>query len=389
MSAHRGLASVPKMIAIVAAIVLIIGVALLFASQNFETSSTPTNISSSQSTSSVPSSSSTRTSETSTVTVTSSSTSEFNETLGLRLDLGLSMFSNGTLNISADEFNPSNSPENVTAADNWPLPRDVLDPYYPCDIPEPLGLTLFGGSYGSNNFTSATPLALYNTSVVVGCTINAPATYFSFRPTSNIATEFYSNIPGDTGTLYNGRILLSVSSLGYWTDTFHVFSSNQSYTIMAGDEWGRAVFLQFRPLAPLTTSEVSSSLCSSYGSDTSTGIVYLRVAWPEAMNDTFSVQISRTGPSTDQFYCPGVSLNLGNFSNPMQFREVSSGGDLPPWGCYDVVIRTLQGTPLISASGGFCVQEFTGSAYVTILMPEFNVTTMICPPGASCAAPGL
>ncbi len=163
--------------------------------------------------------------------------------LGLELYVRLSSESTGTLAISINETNLLDRVNNVTGQENWPYPNP---PTLPCgnydDIP--IQYAILQGVYGQDNFTTATALTLYNTSIQASCpTMIGPWHYILFSPLGDNVTY------GSTYGGVNNLVSMNVSESGYWTGSgstaaFHKFSA-RSYTVLVEDEWGKVVLLPF------------------------------------------------------------------------------------------------------------------------------------------------
>ena len=200
------------------------------------------------------------------VTTTSESTSAFNSTLGIRLDLRLSVTSGGYVNMSADEFNVLNSTDNVTADVNWYLSTSALNPEtaarweVPWASPSSTGRTIRATTRAERSSPSMTPMRW---------THARPRSTRSRTMSSSLrATTLASSsrVPPITMAAFTGvRVLwLLDGTTVLWTDSVvPSFSSSQTYTAVAADEWGRLVFLHFRPGGSSSTSSISSDLCAS------------------------------------------------------------------------------------------------------------------------------
>jgi hypothetical protein len=184
-----------------------------------------------------------------TATITSSTPTDqgaaTNSSLGLQLDLRISVNATGALSIQTNETNLLDKVNNVTtAADDWPYP----DPgTLPCgDYNQfPIQYAVLQGYYDLGNYTSARALTLYDTTGVYLCpTMSAPIPYLLFAPLSDNASSFISS-----GQESSYLVSANYSSTGYWTDSqstavFHPFPRG-IYTILVDDEWGDVVLLHF------------------------------------------------------------------------------------------------------------------------------------------------
>ena len=213
--------------------------------------------------SSTPTATLTSTSTSTIASAVTESSSHVNSSLGLRLDLNVTVTGSGYVTVQGDDFNALNSTSNIRASNDWPMPPGTVNPYDECPVGFPVGIAILNGSYSEDNFTSGNALALYNTNNIASCTESAPVgmTSYSFRPLSTYATELVGN-----QTSYGASTTISSSSFGYWTGSadlgptpaFHTFSSNITYTALAVDEWGDVVLLHFvpQPLRPPRASRV-------------------------------------------------------------------------------------------------------------------------------------
>jgi hypothetical protein len=229
------------------------------------------------------------------VVPTPSSTSNLNSSIGLRLDLALSVNSSGGATVTADIFNTFNRVNNITAKEHWPIDPSGLFLWVQgyCGPPPgvPIGYAVFRGNYGQDNFTMGTPLSLEAQSQL-SCPYEAPTQYYAFKPLSDVATaNERDNVPGLAG-LYNVTVDTAChwtpgdcwwSGLGtwsgYWTGSAsqsgagfvtggacpsgQVSSSSNPvqassgcplvfnqfppgvYTVVAADEWGQVAVLHF------------------------------------------------------------------------------------------------------------------------------------------------
>lgn len=235
---------------------------------------------------------------------TTNSTSSIQGANGLRLDLSVapSNGSIGTWVISADEYNALNSVNNVTIANNWSYPESYeLNPYGPCGLVGSVGLGIFQGYYGMNNYTRASALALYNTTLVFLCTTTAsvPNAYYSIRPESTLATVVY---PNSMFSNMNTSLSLSFGTNGYWTGgealgsqasaTFHKFVQG-IYTVMAADEWGKVVLVHIAVDSNGLIMGTSTSTAST-PSQSSTDLVCVTTSYQVLGMESITVQNGTT-----------------------------------------------------------------------------------------------
>jgi hypothetical protein len=136
----------------------------------------------------------------------------------------------------------------VPVSDNWSYSNLGLGP---CDngpggFGYPYGIAIFQGNYTPLNLSTATPLSLYDYSVIVPCPGPMPSTAYDFKPLSDIAIVLSSASSFPNSTF---AINIEFTEAGYWTGvspgvTKHDFAPGV-YTIVAGDEWGSLVVLHF------------------------------------------------------------------------------------------------------------------------------------------------
>ena len=187
-----------------------------------------------------------------TTTTLSSSTgiataSVSNSSDGLNLNLQVNAGGNGTFTVTAYESNLLSSVNNVTEANQWKYPVDLLNPANNCaPTNNPVGFAIFQGYYGMSNYTSGKALPLYNTNVEFHCTENIYPNEYVFQPLSD-SISVYNHGQFET----NGTASLSLLTGGYWTGgagtpTSASFSEFRGvYTVLAADEWGNVLLLHF------------------------------------------------------------------------------------------------------------------------------------------------
>ena len=170
-----------------------------------------------------------------------------NSSDGLSLNLQVLPGGNGTFTVTAYESNLLSSVNNVTEANQWKYPADLLNPANNCaPTNDPVGFAIFQGYYGMSNYTSGKALPLYNTNVVFHCTENIYANDYLFQPQSD-SISVYNHGQFET----NGTASLSLLTGGYWTGgagtpTSASFSEFRGvYTVLAADEWGNVLLLHF------------------------------------------------------------------------------------------------------------------------------------------------
>ena len=175
--------------------------------------------------------------------------------VGLRLEGELSAESSfGVVTIKLDVLNTLSVVNNVTARDMWPYSEARLN--YPCGNwgQFPIAYAIFQGNYGTNNYTSAVALILYDTSTSYSCpTVAPPIVSYQFSPQSEHAQSFFSSHQ----PAYTEDFSINTRASGYWSgglDTgipasFHLFPRG-AYTVMIEDEWGDLLLLHFTASSP-------------------------------------------------------------------------------------------------------------------------------------------
>lgn len=179
------------------------------------------------------------------VTLEESSASVISPSLGLSLQLRLAADNSngGSVRITVEELNTLNRMNNVSAASDWRIPNASLRGPWQTTM---VGYAIYRGFCDTTNFTSGTPLPLTEIgSGPASCTPCPAPTYYLFRPMSNNATTS----PG-TEFWYTSSSAMSINFTenisGYWTSStsFEIFPAG-NYTVVALDQWGQAVVLQF------------------------------------------------------------------------------------------------------------------------------------------------
>ena len=145
---------------------------------------------------------------------------------------------NQAISITVDEVNTLPEINNVPVSNNKPYNGLQTAP---CDYISPYGIAVFQGNYIASNFSSGTPLTLYDPHVARLCTTNYPVISYSFQPLLDWA-QVIENPANSLNTSQQMKYQLTIN--GYWPDDN--FSSNSQltnfapgiYTVVAGDEWG-------------------------------------------------------------------------------------------------------------------------------------------------------
>jgi hypothetical protein len=146
-----------------------------------------------------------------------------------------------SVSIIVDEKNLLSTKNIIPATDN--LPPEFISGF-PNDPSFPLGLAVLRGNYTGSNYSTVTPLIIFNPGeVYTGTTIAAPTSY-SFSPLIDVAVLN----GGDYNSSDAIRLHIEISVSGYWPNNESASSNNFEpgvYTIIAGDEWGTLVVLYF------------------------------------------------------------------------------------------------------------------------------------------------
>ena len=178
--------------------------------------------------------------------VNSASTSSTNGlSLSLSLD-GTTYQPNQEVSITVDEANTLSEINNVPVSNNRPYSSLQAAP---CDYISPYGIAVFQGNYTTSNFSTGTPLTLYDPHVARLCPTTYGITSYSFESSSDMAAVIETSNPSPTNSSQQMKYELTIN--GYWPDDN--FSSNSQlttfepgvYTVFAGDEWGALVVVHF------------------------------------------------------------------------------------------------------------------------------------------------
>lgn len=301
---------------------------------------------------------------TSATTIWTSSTSAS----GLQLDLSVAP-SNGTagaLVINVEEFNLLNTENNVSMASNWVYPQASLNPYDNCGAPGPVGFAIFRGYYDLQNVSSASALALYNTTWAFTCTTNYAGNYgYSFKPQSDFA--WFTN---SGKLLYNDTVDLSFLAKGYFAGGFGTGSAAElnsfpsgNYTILGADEWGKAVVVH------MSTSSGAWSSGTSTDTTGTASFVYT----------TSSINLGPTNIS--DAWDPALVANLTMYSPEVQsyvrgaYSYDISGLGMSQFDTINVIIN-VTGSQIVSGNwtSGYHV-VYTG-------MRTLNASVMFTPPNS-------
>jgi hypothetical protein len=199
--------------------------------------------------------------------VTAPGTASVNSVSGLqlRLDVIPTVLANQTwgVRITVTEFNTENHKNNVTGSDRFSEPNLLGENsgFLPCwgETPLPFGFELLNGSYSLENYTLATHIL--NDGIVgiwngtISCPLGYNASSYLFSASSDNAT--ITLVPGFSDcialpcTLSSYQLARTITlpppSTLPGTSIHGAFRSFRpgTYTIVAGDEWGAVVLLQF------------------------------------------------------------------------------------------------------------------------------------------------
>jgi hypothetical protein len=188
-------------------------------------------------------STSTASSSASMISRSASSTSVRSPASGLELSLTLNSSSTSTgLGIAATavELNTLTTPNNVSAAADWPIGNLSAGPCGHSN--EPVGIEVLRGDYDAANVSSASALQLYKPGTYACPAILSEVSGFVFQPSSDNATVLGACQPGPC---FNETISASVSVSGYWTGNSFTSFPSGVYTVVAGDEWGGMATVHF------------------------------------------------------------------------------------------------------------------------------------------------
>ncbi len=154
----------------------------------------------------------------------------------LSLYLNLTANSNGTITLSAYDFNTLDRPNNITTASHWPVPP------FTCGL---VGYRVYQGYYSTSNYTKGKPLVTAGN--VPTCN---PTSYFIFNP---LSSEGILHAPPSAVNTMPLNASISETLSGYWiggnsmnAQTVLVpFPVGNDYTVAAEDEWGNIVIAHF------------------------------------------------------------------------------------------------------------------------------------------------
>jgi len=166
--------------------------------------------------------------------------------LTLKLTMNLSTSSSGvTVRAVASDYNLHASPANVTAADAWSVPKQVLQSRFCIPADNPVGISITQGHYTASNVSSAEFLTFINPAVTYTCTVRAPSpvAMYTFSPMDDVAMA--SGSCGSSTCGYNTTVSDQlVASASYVDGALSGFAPGE-YTVVAGDEWGNSLLAYF------------------------------------------------------------------------------------------------------------------------------------------------
>jgi hypothetical protein len=162
---------------------------------------------------------------------------------GLKLSLSLSPTTiqpGQELSIVIDEQNTLSVANNISASTRWQLNGLSLAP---CEDWYPFKVNIFQGYYSSANVSTATPLMLYDPTVIFNCGLELMITSYGFQPSSDIAAMFYDT---EQRSYETAEMKAEFNITGYWTDAGNLTNFTPGvYTVVARDEWGASTVLHF------------------------------------------------------------------------------------------------------------------------------------------------
>ena len=291
---------------------------------------------------------STTTSNTTQATLPTSTSTDFNNVnsvssqpangLSLSLSLDAKTYHPGQeISIVLDEKNTLSVPNNVPVSDNWSYNNLGLSP---CDLGPgfgyPFGIVIFQGNYSSSNFSTATPLSLYDYSMPVPCPGPIPSTAYDFEPLSDIATAVSSSASFPNSTY---AINTELNETGYWTGVSPYVSKHGFalgvYTVVGGDEWGALVVLHFTVSQDTTGDNLATSLSAnglslslSLGSTSYNSLQQVTIV----IDETNTLSKTNSVSTSDQWPLSGLNVSsCGTLNYPFGvavFQGYYTSGDI-------------------------------------------------------------
>jgi hypothetical protein len=174
---------------------------------------------------------------------------------GLQLRLSLNstrIASGGTLGATVSEFNNQATTNNVTKADLWKVQGLSLGP---CETEGysiyPFGIAVYQGAYSSANVSQGKAMAIYP---VVACPLMLRlVTGYLFQPMNDSAVILPSS-----GALPTSMSVTVRVSGEFGQGSLQPLAPGV-YTVVAGDEWGSLITMQFTVEGGSTSSSTSGS----------------------------------------------------------------------------------------------------------------------------------
>ena len=149
------------------------------------------------------------------------------------------------VSIIIDEKNTLSKTNNIAASDKLLSEEFTLGP---CNEASPFGIAVFHGLYTTSNFSSATPLTIFDPNAAYACPSSSwgEGIAYDFKALSDIATISHSTVPPSS---YDLKLNKELQLNGYWSGNSPGAVLNSFnpgvYTVVAGDEWGDLVVVHF------------------------------------------------------------------------------------------------------------------------------------------------
>jgi hypothetical protein len=182
---------------------------------------------------------------TATFSATSIGAQSSNNGLELTLTLNSSKISTGQgIAATVEETNTMTTPDNVSAAADWPVGDLAIGP---CgSLNTPVGIAVLSGNYDLSNVSSSSALQIYEPGAYACPMILSGISSYVFQASSDNATVFGSCQPS---ACLNETVSATVSVSGYWNGNSFTSFPSGVYTVVAGDEWGGIAILHFEVTA--------------------------------------------------------------------------------------------------------------------------------------------
>lgn len=158
---------------------------------------------------------------------------------------GSEIDSGNSISISVKVFNTMGSLNVLDNKQDFPqMNSDYVFSVSICNY-APFGIAIAKGNYSLNNLNSATPLMLFEPSIVP-CPMKQVTQYQFYAHSTKAKMYNPNNQPSIIGTT---DFLAAFNLSGYWTGnmtnhSFHEFSPDV-YTIISADGWGQVLILHF------------------------------------------------------------------------------------------------------------------------------------------------